>query len=69
MLEALKQIPVVTEPKEEPTITVEPVNEPVQPVMPEIKYENEVSNEENLKAEIEKIKDKLNRICEILKEQ
>ena len=63
------EIPVVTEPKEEPTITVEPVNEPVQPVMPEIKYENEVSNEENLKAEIEKIKDKLNRICEILKEQ
>ena len=63
------EIPVVTEPKEEPTITVEPVNELVQPVMPEIKYENEVSNEENLKAEIEKIKDKLNRICEILKEQ
>lgn len=63
------EIPVVTEPKEEPTITVEPVNEPVQPVMPEIKYENEVSNEEDLKAEIEKIKDKLNRICEILKEQ
>lgn len=57
------EIPVVTEPKKEPTITVEPVNEPVQP------YENEVSNEENLKAEIEKIKDKLNRICEILKEQ
>jgi len=63
------EIPVVTEPKKEPTITVEPVNEPVQPVMPKIKYENEVSNEENLKAEIEKIKDKLNRICEILKEQ
>ena len=63
------EIPVVTEPKEEPTITVEPVNEPEQPVMPEIKYENEVSDEENLKAEIEKIKDKLNRICEILKEQ
>lgn len=63
------EIPVVTEPKKEPTITVEPVNEPEQPVMPEIKYENEVSNEENLKAEIEKIKDKLNRICEILKEQ
>ena len=41
----------------------------MQPVMPEIKYENEVSNEEDLKAEIEKIKDKVNRICEILKEQ
>ncbi len=63
------EVSVVTEMQVEPTITVEPVSESVQPVESEIKYENEVSNDENLKAEIEKIKDKLNRICEILKEQ
>lgn len=57
------EIPAVTEPTVEPSITVEPVVEPV-------KEENETTqtNDELLK-EIEKIKDKLNRICEILKEQ
>lgn len=62
------EIPVVTEPTVEPTITVEPTTS-VEPVdEPE---EKTVDNNENqdLLIEIEKIKDKLNRICEILKEQ
>lgn len=56
------EIPVVTEPTVEPTTSVEPVDEP---------EEKTVDNNENqdLLIEIEKIKDKLNRICEILKEQ
>lgn len=55
------EIPVVTEPVVEPTITVEPVVNSVQ--------QTETNNTDELVQEIEKIKDKLNRICEILKEQ
>lgn len=62
------EIPAVTEPEVEPSIQVEPVTEPTisYASVEEPKVEN---NDEDLKAEIEKIKDKLNRICEILKEQ
>ena len=67
------EVPVATEPVVEPTIIVEPVSEPVQPVVEQVVQPvvtNEgISNGEDLKAEIDKIKDKLNRICEILKEQ
>ena len=67
------EVPVATEPVVEPTIIVEPVSEPVQPVVEQVVQPvvtNEgISNGEDLKVEINKIKDKLNRICEILKEQ
>lgn len=59
------EIPVVSEPVVEPTITVEPLEQPKET---EPETTSEGTNEELLK-EIEKIKDKLNRICEILKEQ
>lgn len=76
------EIPAAVEPAKEPTITVEPVNEttetenvaPVEntaDVTSDFKdaYENECKKTEELTREIEKIKEKLDRICEILKEQ
>lgn len=59
------EIPVVSEPVVEPTLTVEPLEQKEET---EPETTSEETNEELLK-EIEKIKDKLNRICEILKEQ
>lgn len=79
------EIPVAVEPAQEPTITVEPValptenlvSENVAPVESTIEsafdfkeaYENECKKTEELTREVDKIKEKLNRICEILKEQ
>ena len=79
------EIPVAVEPAQEPTITVEPVALPTENLVSENvapventtesafdfkeAYENECKKTEELTREVDKIKEKLNRICEILKEQ
>lgn len=79
------EIPATVEPAQEPTITLEPVALPTENLVSENvapventtesafdfkeAYENECKKTEELTREVDKIKEKINRICEILKEQ
>ncbi len=66
------EIPVAVQPMNEPTITVEPVADAAKVENDfdfKEAYENECKKTEDLTAEVQKIKEKLERICEILKEQ